>query len=481
MINQKHKSFHQYHFGFTIVELLVVIAVIGILAAITVVSYTGISQKAITASIQADLSSAFRRLKLFQVDNNGYPIDQSAILTCPLSSTALCLNLSSSNTIGSYTVDNSSSPQTFTLRIQNGSIAYQITESLSAQLVAATTPVNSIAVSGNALPGSVLTAGSLSPAAATVNYQWQNSDTIGGTYVDISGATNSTYTITAGDTNKYIKVVATGYGSYSGSVESISPLIATPVNSIAVSGTALSGSVLTAGSLSPAAATVNYQWQNSDTIGGTYVNISGASNSTYILTAGDINKYVKVVATGYGAYSGSVESISPIVFDSSLWLVIGSQIWSRTNLNVGTMINSSVTQTNNATAEKYCPADTAANCTTHGGLYIWDEAMQYVTTLGAQGLCPANSHIPTDTEFATLFGASGGTMFRVGGSTGFNAQLAGSKWSGGFINFNGENDLWSSKQVTTNAWIRIIYSGNDTINGGNNGKTNAYSVRCIKS
>ena len=55
--------------GFTIVELLVVIVVIAILAAITIVAYTGISQKAITASLQLDLSNASKQLKLFQVDN----------------------------------------------------------------------------------------------------------------------------------------------------------------------------------------------------------------------------------------------------------------------------------------------------------------------------------------------------------------------------------------------------------------------------
>ena len=61
------------HLGFTIVELLVVIVVIGILAAITIVSYTGISQKAIVASLQLDLSNASKQFKLFNVDNGSYP------------------------------------------------------------------------------------------------------------------------------------------------------------------------------------------------------------------------------------------------------------------------------------------------------------------------------------------------------------------------------------------------------------------------
>ncbi|HZJ34650.1 MAG TPA: prepilin-type N-terminal cleavage/methylation domain-containing protein, partial [Candidatus Angelobacter sp.] len=59
--------------GFTIVELLVVIVVIGILAAITIVSYTGISQRAIAVSLQSDLTNASKQLKLFQVENSAYP------------------------------------------------------------------------------------------------------------------------------------------------------------------------------------------------------------------------------------------------------------------------------------------------------------------------------------------------------------------------------------------------------------------------
>lgn len=59
--------------GFTIVELLVVIVVIGILAALTIVSYTGIAQKASAAALKADLSSASTKLELYKVVNSTYP------------------------------------------------------------------------------------------------------------------------------------------------------------------------------------------------------------------------------------------------------------------------------------------------------------------------------------------------------------------------------------------------------------------------
>jgi len=59
--------------AFTIVELLVAIVIIGILAAITIVAYTGISQRAAVAALTSDLNNASTQLKLFQVTNSLYP------------------------------------------------------------------------------------------------------------------------------------------------------------------------------------------------------------------------------------------------------------------------------------------------------------------------------------------------------------------------------------------------------------------------
>jgi len=116
MVSKKHPAF-------TIVELLVVIVVIGILAAITIASYSGISSKAITASLTSDLDNASRQLKMFQVDNSAYP----GTINCaiPDSTTNKCVK-SSANTNYQYTVSNTN-PQTFCITATKGAQSYKIT------------------------------------------------------------------------------------------------------------------------------------------------------------------------------------------------------------------------------------------------------------------------------------------------------------------------------------------------------------------
>ncbi len=59
--------------GFTIVELLIVIVVIGILATITIVSYNGIQQRSKNAQISTVLQTYVKALRLYEIDNGKFP------------------------------------------------------------------------------------------------------------------------------------------------------------------------------------------------------------------------------------------------------------------------------------------------------------------------------------------------------------------------------------------------------------------------
>lgn len=59
--------------GFTIIELFIVIVVIAILAAISVVAYTGIQTRARESQIMNDFSNAAKQLQIYHIDNGRFP------------------------------------------------------------------------------------------------------------------------------------------------------------------------------------------------------------------------------------------------------------------------------------------------------------------------------------------------------------------------------------------------------------------------
>ncbi|MBC7512357.1 prepilin-type N-terminal cleavage/methylation domain-containing protein [Candidatus Saccharibacteria bacterium] len=298
--------------GFTIVELLIVIVVIGILAAITLVAFNGISDKASVASLQSDLTNASKTLKLYMVDNGVYPTSINTTTYCPVPADPngkYCLKASSGNTFGNYTANNASVPATFSLNAFS-SKGYQYY--ISDDSVASDTSSNTFTmagITGTARTGSILTAGAFTPGGTTANRQWRRSTAAGGPYTDIAGATGSTYTIAAGDIGSYAIVTATGTGSFNGVVTSAATArITTLVTAIAaISGTPTVGQVLTAGARTPAAATVSYQWKANG------VNIAGATATTYTLTATEQGTTITVTATGTGNYTGTVTSVATAV------------------------------------------------------------------------------------------------------------------------------------------------------------------------
>ena len=175
---------------------------------------------------------------------------------------------------------------------------------------------------------------------------------------------------------------------------------------------------------------------------------------------------------------------------------IGEQCWMAENLNIGTMINSG-SQTNNGEIEKYCYNNDPANCNVYGGLYQWNEMMQYTTTQGVQGICPEGWHLPTDAEWCTLEqevdttitcsstgwrGIDGGTKLKQGGSSGFEALFAGNRDAdGSFNNLGSFAYFWSSSEYSgLYAWRRTLYVSTATVYRYDTNKSSGFSVRCIK-
>jgi len=174
---------------------------------------------------------------------------------------------------------------------------------------------------------------------------------------------------------------------------------------------------------------------------------------------------------------------------------IGSQCWLKENLDVGIMSG----QSNNGIIEKYCYNNVLDSCTKYGGLYLWNEAMQYVTTEGAQGICPTGWHMPTLAEYQTLVttlsndanalkAIGQGTGDGTGTNTsGFSVLLAGAKgYSGGPYQGLGE---WSSFYVGKNGscgtytcvYSMGIVSNSSTVTLGEGAMPSwGLSVRCIK-
>lgn len=65
--------------AFTLVEILIVVVILGILAAIVIPQFTSASEEAQVSSVQSQLQTIRNQIELFRVRNNGTPPTMAAL------------------------------------------------------------------------------------------------------------------------------------------------------------------------------------------------------------------------------------------------------------------------------------------------------------------------------------------------------------------------------------------------------------------
>ena len=70
--------------GFTLVELLIVIVILGILATVTVFAVRGITDQGKTSACQSDKKTLETASEAYMAQNGSYPADQAAMVTAGL-------------------------------------------------------------------------------------------------------------------------------------------------------------------------------------------------------------------------------------------------------------------------------------------------------------------------------------------------------------------------------------------------------------
>jgi uncharacterized protein (TIGR02145 family) len=325
---------------------------------------------------------------------------------------------------------------------------------------------------------------------------------------------NTAYYVRAYATN----MEGTGYGNEISftSGQGAPVVTTTTVTNISDSSATSGGNVISDGGSAVSARGVcwstspNPTTDSSHTVDGTgsgtfFSNITGLTPDTqYFLRAYAVNG----IGTSYGneltfttlplLSCGEVVSYEGKNYNT---ILINNQCWFKENLNVGVKISGSLNQGDNGIKEKYCYDDLESKCDTFGGLYQWDETMQYTTVMGSQGLCPNGWHIPADAEWSPLVyylggeNVAGGKMKEAGtvhwappntgatNSSGFTALPSGVNWFPyQFYQLPYSTSFWASSEHNYSfKYGRSLHSSLEQVIKCDSLKTYGFALRCIKN
>lgn len=142
---------------------------------------------------------------------------------------------------------------------------------------------------------------------------------------------------------------------------------------------------------------------------------------------------------------------------------INGQCWMAENLNVGTM--STGGQYNNGIIEKSCYQHNTSYCDTYGGLYQWNEMMEYTTTQGTQGICPDGWHVPSDMEWFLMENFLDPNVYSPSQTGWRGYDIGGQLKEAGYTHWNGPNT-----GATNSSGMTLLGGGWRTSSGGFTGQ-----------
>jgi hypothetical protein len=240
-----------------------------------------------------------------------------------------CLNISGA-TSSTYVLGHGDVGSTLRVVVTAGNSAGEASATSAATAtVAAAAPTNTALpmISGEATDEMTLTASTGTWAGTppiSYTYQWESCNSSGGSCASISGATSSSYTIAHEQVGHTIRVTVTASNSAgeasATSAATATVAVAAPANTAlpVISGEAKDGRTLSASTGAwngTPPLTYAYQWQSCNSSGESCSDVSGETNSTYVLGYGDVGTTLRAIVTAtnsVGSASSATEATAVV-------------------------------------------------------------------------------------------------------------------------------------------------------------------------